>query len=115
MKKEFVCIECPKGCHLVIDDDLNVTGNTCIRGKQYAINEVTCPKRVLTSTVVIDSKMVSRLPVMTENEIPKEKMFDIMKALNSVRVKAPIKCRDVVLENVCDTGVNIIATRTIEK
>ena len=115
MKKEFVCIECPKGCHLVIDDDLNVTGNTCIRGKQYAINEVTCPKRVLTSTVVIDSKMVSRLPVMTENEIPKEKMFDIMKALNSVRVKAPIKCRDVVLENVCGTGVNIIATRTIEK
>ena len=115
MKKEFVCIECPKGCHLVLDDDLNVTGNTCIRGKQYAINEVTCPKRVLTSTVVIDSKMVSRLPVMTENEIPKEKMFDIMKALNSVRVKAPIKCRDVVLENVCGTGVNIIATRTIEK
>lgn len=115
MKREFVCIECPKGCHLVIDDDLNVTGNTCIRGKQYAINEVTCPKRVLTSTVVIDSKMVSRLPVMTENEIPKEKMFDIMKALNSVRVKAPIKCRDIVLENVCDTGVNIIATRTIEK
>ena len=115
MKREFVCIECPKGCHLVIDEQLKVTGNTCIRGKQYAINEVTCPKRVLTSTVVIESELVSRLPVMTENEIPKEKMFEIMKALNSVRVKAPIKCRDVVLENVCDTGVNIIATRTIER
>ena len=113
--KKFICIECPKGCHLTIDDDLNVTGNTCVRGKIYAVNEVTCPKRIVTSTVVIESKIVSRLPVMTENEIPKEKMFDVVKQLNSVRVKAPIKCRDIIIENVCDTGVNIIATRTIEE
>ena len=113
--KEFICIECPKGCQLTIDDQLNVTGNTCLRGKTYAINEVTCPKRIVTSTVVIKSELVSRLPVMTENEIPKEKMFDIVKELNNVRLVAPIKCRDVVIENVCGTGVNIIATRTIEK
>ena len=113
--KEFICIECPKGCRLKVDDDMNVTGNTCIRGKTYAINELTCPKRVITSTVVIESKLVARMPVMTENEVPKEKMFDIVKALDEVRLVAPVKCRDVVIENVCDTGVNIIATRTIEK
>ena len=113
--KEFICIECPKGCRLKVDDDMNVTGNTCIRGKTYAINELTCPKRVITSTVVIESKLVSRMPVMTENEVPKEKMFDIVKALDDVRLVAPVKCRDVVIENVCGTGVNIIATRTIEK
>ena len=113
--KKFICIECPKGCHLTIDDDLNVTGNTCLRGKTYAINEVTCPKRIVTSTVVIKSKLVSRLPVMTENEIPKEKLFDIVKELSNVRLEAPIKCRDVVIENVCGTGVNIIATRTIDE
>ena len=113
--KEFICIECPKGCRLKVDDDMNVTGNTCIRGKTYAINELTCPKRVITSTVVIDSKLVSRMPVMTENEVPKEKMFEIVKALDDVRLVAPVKCRDVVIENVCGTGVNIIATRTIEK
>ena len=113
--KEFICIECPKGCRLKVDDDMNVTGNTCIRGKTYAINELTCPKRVITSTVVIKSKLVSRMPVMTENEVPKEKMFDIVRALDNVRLQAPVKCRDVVIENVCDTGVNIIATRTIEK
>ena len=113
--KEFICIECPKGCRLKVDDDMNVTGNTCIRGKTYAINELTCPKRVITSTVVIESKLVSRMPVMTENEVPKEKMFEIVKALDEVRLVAPVKCRDVVIENVCDTGVNIIATRTIEK
>ena len=113
--KEFICIECPKGCRLKVDDDMNVTGNTCLRGKTYAINELTCPKRVITSTVVIESKLVARMPVMTENEVPKEKMFDIVKALDEVRLVAPVKCRDVVIENVCDTGVNIIATRTIEK
>lgn len=113
--KEFICIECPKGCRLSIDENLNVTGNTCLRGKHYAINEVTCPKRIVTSTVVIESKLVSRLPVMTENDIPKEKMFEIVEELSKVRLKAPIKCRDVVIENVCGTGVNIIATRTIEE
>ena len=113
--KEFICIECPKGCRLKVDDQMNVTGNTCLRGKTYAINELTCPKRVITSTVVIESKLVARMPVMTEHEVPKEKMFDIVKALDEVRLVAPVKCRDIVIENVCDTGVNIIATRTIEK
>lgn len=113
--KKFICIECPKGCHLTVDDELNVTGNTCPRGKKYAINEVTCPKRVITSTAVIKSKLVSRLPVMSENEVPKEKMFEVVKEIAKLRLQAPIKCRDVVIENVCDTGVNIIATRTIEE
>ena len=113
--KEFVCIECPKGCRLTIDENLNVTGNTCNRGKVYAINEVTCPKRIVTSSVVVNSKIVSRMPVMTENEIPKEKMFDIIEALNNVRLEVPVKCRDIVIENVCGTGVNIIATRTLDE
>ena len=113
--KEFICIECPKGCRLTIDENLNVTGNTCIRGKKYAINEVTAPKRIITSTVVVNSKIVSRLPVMTENEVPKELMFEIVKELNNVRVEVPVKCRDVIIENVCGTGVNIIATRTLDE
>ncbi len=113
--KKLICIECPKGCHLEINDNLQVRGNSCIRGKNYAINEVTCPKRIVTSTVHIDSKLICRLPVMTEHEIPKEKMFEVIKELNKVKISAPIKCRDVIIENVCDTHVNVIATRTIEK
>ncbi|MBE6132163.1 MAG: DUF1667 domain-containing protein [Erysipelotrichaceae bacterium] len=113
--KEFICIECPKGCHLKVDDELNVTGNTCPRGLKYAINEITCPKRVITSTVVIKSKLVSRLPVMSENELPKEKMFDVVNEIAKIRLEAPVKCRDVIIKNVCGTGVNIIATRTIDE
>ena len=56
MLKEMVCITCPIGCHLTIRQDgeeIEVSGNTCPRGKQYAIAEMTHPTRMLTTTVVI--------------------------------------------------------------
>ena len=113
--REFTCIVCPRGCHLRIDENLNVTGNTCNRGKEYAINEVTHPMRNITSTVKIESEIINRLPVKTSNNIPKDKMFLVMKELNKVVAKAPIKMNDVVIPNVLGLGVDIIATRTILK
>ena len=113
---DLVCINCPMGCHLKIEkvnDELVVTGNTCERGKQYAINEMTCPKRTLTSTVKIKNAQLKALPVITSNQIPKEKMFEVMKALKGVEVKAPIKVNDVIIKNVCDLGVDIIASRSM--
>ncbi len=112
--KEFVCIECPRGCHLTIDDNLNVTGNNCPRGKQYAINEVTDPKRMLTSTVKIIGADIDRVPVITSVEIPKGKIFDVMKEINKVVVKAPVSLHDVVIKDVCGTGSDIIITRSLE-
>ena len=71
MKKELVCIVCPRGCHLTIDENNNVTGNSCPRGVTYAINEITNPLRMLTSTVFIKSELIKRLPVITSKEISK--------------------------------------------
>lgn len=113
--KELICIVCPRGCHLSIDDEMNVTGNTCSRGKEYAINELTCPKRVITSTVVIESSILSRLPVKTSNAIPKDLIFDCMKELDNVRVKAPIEIGEVIIKDILGTGVDVVATRSIEK
>lgn len=115
MEKELICIVCPRGCHLTIDDDMNVKGNFCPRGKQYAINEVTCPKRMLTSTVKIISSSIKRLPVITSEEIEKSKMFDVMNAINKVTVKAPVKMHQIIIKNVENTGVDIIATRKVLK
>lgn len=115
MTREFVCIECPKGCHLSIDlDTLEVTGNTCNRGKIYAVNEVTNPKRILTSTVKIKGAKIARVPVITSVEVPKGMMFDIMKEINKVEVTAPVKLHDVVIKNVLNTGSDIIITRSVE-
>ncbi|MFA7377923.1 MAG: DUF1667 domain-containing protein [Bacilli bacterium] len=113
--KELICILCPRGCRLQVDDDLNVTGNFCPRGIIYAKTEMTNPTRVLTSTVKIKAKNAVRLSVKTSQAVPKGKMFDCMRELDKVMVEAPIHIGDVVIHNICDTGVNVIATKDIEE
>ncbi|NMV82262.1 MAG: DUF1667 domain-containing protein [Erysipelotrichia bacterium] len=113
--KELICILCPRGCRLQVDDDLNVTGNFCPRGIIYAKTEMTNPTRVLTSTVKIKAKNAVRLSVKTSQAVPKVKMFDCMRELDKVMVEAPIHIGDVVIHNICDTGVNVIATKDIEE
>ena len=113
--KELICITCPRGCHLKVDDNLNVTGNTCPRGEAYAKAELTHPVRMVTSTVAIASVSESRLPVKTKEPVPKEFIFPVMEEIRKTVVKAPINIGDVVIENVCNSGVDVIATKDIEK
>ena len=113
--KELICIECPKGCHLSVDDDLNVTGNTCPRGVTYGKQEMTDPRRYLTSTVKIKSTSYRRLPVISSGDLPKDKVSEVIRYLDNVEVVAPIKVKDVVVKDVLGLGVDILATRTIEK
>ena len=111
--KELICIMCPKGCHLTVDDELNVTGNTCPRGVTYGKQEVTDPRRYLTSTVRLDSKNYRRLPVISSGDLPKDKVSEVVKYLDTVVVRPPVNVKDVVVENVLGLGVDILATRTI--
>ncbi|MFA5421519.1 MAG: DUF1667 domain-containing protein [Bacilli bacterium] len=113
--KELICIICPRGCRLHVDDDLNVTGNFCPRGIIYAKTEMTNPTRTLTSTVKIKASSAVRLSVKTSQAIPKGKMFDCMRELDKVMVEAPIHIGDVVMSNICDTGVDVVATKDIEE
>ena len=116
MKKEMVCISCPMGCHLTVEgegDNWTVTGNNRKNGERYGIQEMTDPRRILPTTVVIKGAMISRLPVKTAQEIPKGKLFDAMDELSKVVVEAPVKVGDVVLKDVCGTGIDVIATKTM--
>ncbi|HLR35605.1 MAG TPA: DUF1667 domain-containing protein [Tissierellales bacterium] len=112
------CIRCPIGCRLTItkDDTLPsgylVEGNTCNRGEEYAIKEMTNPSRTVTSTVKIKNSTIPRLPIKTKGEIPKDKIFECMDIINSIEVSAPIKKGDIILKNVLDTNIDIIATRS---
>lgn len=113
--KELICIVCPKGCHLKVEESqMIVTGYSCLRGKEYAINELTNPQRMVTSTVKLISNDLKRLPVVTNKPIPKDKIFEVMNEINKVTVKAPIKIGDIIIENILGLNVNIIASRTIE-
>ncbi len=113
---ELTCINCPLGCLLtvVVDDGevVSVTGNTCKRGDSYGRKEVTNPTRIVTTSVpVVGSATQKMVSVKTAHDVPKELIFDVMRALRDVRVTAPVSIGDVVVADVCGTGVDIIATR----
>lgn len=115
MSRELICICCPRGCHLTVDDNLNVTGNFCPRGAAYGKQEVSNPTRVVTSTARIEGAELPMCPVKTANPIPKGKIFAAMDCINSVHIKAPIHVGDVVLANVAGTGIDVVSTRDMEK
>lgn len=115
--KNLICIVCPKGCHLQVDEDNGcaVTGNSCPRGAEYGKTELLHPTRVLTSTVRVDGGLHRRLPVKTTAPIPKELLFQAMEALNGVTLTAPVTVGQVVLHDLLGTGVDVVATREMKK
>lgn len=110
---ELICIVCPKGCHLKVDEanDYSVTGNACPRGAEYGKIELTNPTRVITSTVICTGGAHPRCSVKTDAPIPKGLIFDAMRALDGVTLTVPVKVGQIVVENVCNTGANFVATR----
>ena len=115
MALDLTCIICPRGCHLHIDDDLNVTGNSCPRGAADAKQEVLDPRRTLTTTVKCKSELLEVCPVKTNLAMPKGKLLEAMKEVNKVTLVPPVHIGDVVIKDLCGTGVDLVATRNIEK
>ena len=113
----LICIGCPLGCPLTVEMEGSevkaVSGNTCPRGDAYARKELTNPTRIVTSTVRVAGGRLAMVSVKTASDIPKGKIFDCVKALKDVEVKAPVKIGDVIVENVAGTSVNIIATKNV--
>ena len=117
VKTELTCIVCPMGCQLSvehIEDEFKVEGNTCKRGEKYAKEELTNPKRVINTTVKLENSYLQLLPVKTDDSIPKGMMFDIMKELDKLKITAPVNVGDIIIENVLNTGVNIISSKSVE-
>ena len=113
--KELICIVCPKGCHLKVDEEngYSVTGNACPRGAEYGKKELTAPTRVITSTVKVSGGLYARCPVKTAAPIPKGLIFEAMKLLDNVELQAPVRVGDVVIEDICGTGIPFIAARNL--
>ena len=122
---QFNCTTCPSECLLTveIERDVNgnvarvrsVTGNSCPRGDKFAHQELTCPMRVLTTTVAVSGGDEALLPVRTAEAIPLALHAQAMALIRGVVVKAPIRMGDVVLEDLLDTNIDLIASMDIEK
>lgn len=114
--REMVCIVCPNGCKLRVEgegESLTVSGNKCKRGLQFAESEVRCPMRTICSTVKTAFAVVPVLPVRVSADIPKERIFDVMEAINAALVTAPVKRGEPVIKNVLNLGVDVIATSNV--
>lgn len=113
------CTVCPNECNLNIvlegKEIKEVTGNSCKRGVEYANMELTNPQRMLTSTIHISNGTQELLPVRSEAPILREMLLKAMGEINKISLTAPIKIGDVIIKNILGTGVNILASRSIER
>lgn len=115
--RTLTCIRCPRGCAVTVtlEDDgtiTSVTGNSCLRGDKYARDEVTHPVRVVTTTVPVEGSATEKMvSVKTAGDVPKDRVFDVVRALTGVTVTAPVHTGDVILANAAGTGVDIVATK----
>ena len=115
--RELICIGCPMGFPLTVelenDEIKTITWYTCKKGETSARKEVTNPTRIVTSTVRVEGGRADMVSVKTREDIPKDKIFQCVKALKGVTVKAPIRIGDVVVADVAGTGVDIVATKEV--
>lgn len=114
------CKVCPIGCQLIISENINepsgftVEGNSCSRGKDFAIQKMTNPKKVLTGKVIIKNGNIKHLPVKTTAPVPKNKVEDCFKVINSTEVSAPVKKGDIIIKNILGLGIDVVASRKVK-
>ena len=109
---KMICINCPRGCEMDVEvngTEVSVSGNACPKGESYAKAEVTNPTRMVTGLVRI-AGMRKPLPVKTKVAVPKQKIDAVLYALHQTTVQLPVKIGDVIIPNVADTGVDVVAT-----
>ena len=115
--RNLTCIGCPMGCALTVKLDgstvLEIDGNTCKRGAIYGEKEVTNPTRIVTTTVRVSGGTEPVVSVKTKEDIPKDKIFDCIRAMKEITVPAPVHIGDVILHDVAHTGVDMIATKNV--
>jgi len=117
-EKTIRCIVCPTGCEIHVKNvngELIVEGHACKRGEEYAKDEFIAPKRILTSTMRVNNGLLPLIPIRTSQPVLKEKLNEILKVVALKIVDAPIKMGDVLIENVLNLGVNVIASRDLIK
>lgn len=109
-----ICIVCPAGCHLEIavdaENHASVSGNRCPRGKRYAEQELSDPRRGVTAVVPADAEKRFCIPVKSTQAVPVKAIPDLLKHLYSMRVPLPVRAGCVILHDVPEVGIDIVAT-----
>lgn len=116
---QITCISCPMGCEVELqvenEEIKSMEGATCLAGEKYVKNEYYNPTRILPTTVRVKGGVLPLVPVKTNEAMPKGLIEKAMKVIAEVEVEAPIKLGQVIIEDILDTGVDIVATRDLER
>ena len=116
---EITCIVCPLGCKILVKSDGEnvdvLSGHKCKQGIDYAINEILDPRRMLTTSILVRGGEWPLVSVKSSNSVPKDKIFDVLKEIKKRSISAPVKSGQVIIKNVVDVGVDIVATKTVNK
>lgn len=110
--KPITCIVCPNGCELTLENG-TVSGNLCKRGEGFAFQEWNDPHRSVTSTLKTVFSDFPMVPCRTDRDIPKDKVFEVIEAINQVTIEEPLEIGSVVIDHVAGTDANIVTTRKI--
>ena len=117
MNREFICIICPKSCHLTVKwegkEIKDIIGAGCPKGKDYAKDEITNPLRVFTGSIEVINGDFSLASVKTPVPIPKKYLKTIGEITRCLKMKAPIKIGQVIASNLLDNNIDLIATRKV--
>ena len=116
--RELTCICCPMGCSMTAEIEnhevVKVTGNTCPRGAAYAKKDITSPSRTVSSSVRVTHGKLLMASVKTKEEVPKERIMDVMEVVRNLTVEAPVTIGQVLVEDCAGTGVELVATRNVD-
>ncbi len=121
MTKEMICILCPNGCNLVVyfdeknPDGFKVENALCPKGKEYAQSEILDPRRTIATSVRVEDGEIPLVSVKIDRPIPKNKIFDVMREIKKLKLKAPIRSGTILISKVAGTEANVIATKTVER
>lgn len=117
MKRTFTCIVCPNGCEITAEYEgstiLTVTGATCPKGEEYVRQELIDPKRTIATSVAVTGGELPLVSVRLDAPIPKAEIFNVMAQINKITVPAPTTIGQVLIENVCGLGSNVIVTKNV--
>ena len=118
-KKEITCIVCPIGCKILVKTDGTkceiLDGNKCKQGIEYARSEALDPRRVLTSSVLVLDGRWPLVSIKSTEPVPKDKVFQVLDEIKKAKVKPPVNLGQIIIKNVSNTGIDIIATKSIKK
>lgn len=117
-KREIICVACPKGCRLETrreNGEILVSNEGCKRGREYAVNEINDPRRMVASSVSVSGGLHPLVPVYTSQPFPKGRIFELLSILREIKLEAPVRINQVVLADALGTGIDVLASRDLQK